>query len=67
MSDAIDLIGYFAFFWLFLFNRRFRESRVADWQAGGWIERFFMCTEAVISFVIGVVIPIYVIARLVQQ
>lgn len=66
MGDAIDLVGYFAFFWLFLFSKKFRETRIADWRSGGLIERFFMTIESLISFLIGVILPIYLISTLVQ-
>jgi hypothetical protein len=57
MSESIDFIGYFVFFWLFLFNKRYRATRMEEWQEGGWLERAFMLLEAASSFLIGAVVP----------
>jgi hypothetical protein len=57
VGESIEAAGYFSFFWLFLFNRSFREARIAEWRDGGWMERLFMLFEAGVSTLIGVVIP----------
>jgi hypothetical protein len=57
VSESIEAAGYFTFFWLFLFNRRFRDARIAEWRDGGWLERAFMLFEAGVSALIGAVLP----------
>jgi len=32
-----------------LFNRSFREARLAEWRDGGWLERVFILFEAGVS------------------
>ena len=57
VSEALEAAGYFTFFWLFLFNRRFREVRIAEWREGGSLERTFLIFEASVSTLIGAVLP----------
>ena len=57
MSDAIEIAGYFSFFWLFLFSRRYRALRAAEWREGGWLERVFVAFEAGVSVLFGVGVP----------
>lgn len=57
VSETIDFAGYFTFFWLFLFNRAFREARIAEWREGSWVERGFILFEAFVSALIGLVVP----------
>ncbi len=57
MGDAIEITGYFSFFWLFLFSRRYRVVRVAEWREGGWLERLFIAFEAAMSVLFGVGVP----------
>ena len=57
VSDSIEFAGYFTFFWLFLFNRSFREARIVEWREGSWLERTFILFEASVSTLIGVVVP----------
>lgn len=57
MSDAIEITGYFSFFWLFVFSKRYRAMRVAEWREAGWLERLFIALEASVSVLFGVGIP----------
>jgi hypothetical protein len=57
VSEALEAAGYFTFFWLFLFNRRFRQARIAEWREGGSAERAFLIFEASVSTLIGAVLP----------
>ena len=57
MSDAIEITGYFSFFWLFVFSRRYRLLRAAEWREGGWLERLFIAFEASVSLLFGVGVP----------
>ena len=58
MSEAVEFAGYFLFFWLFLFSKRYRVARVAEWRDGEWLERAFLLLEAAVSVLVGVVIPV---------
>ena len=65
--DAISVVGYFAFFWLFLFNKRFRETRIAEWQSANRLERFFMSMEAISSILFGVILPIGLLVAIARR
>lgn len=58
VSDSIELLGHLASFWLFLFNRSYRQAPVAEWREGGWLKRFFMMFEGSMSALIGVAVPV---------
>lgn len=58
VTETFEAAGYLTFFWLFLFNRRFREVRIAEWREGGWLERAFLVFEASVSTLIGAVLPL---------
>jgi hypothetical protein len=57
VNESIEVAGYFTFFWLFLFNRSFRQAQLAEWREGGWIERAFILFEAAVSALIGAIVP----------
>jgi hypothetical protein len=57
IGETIEAAGYLTFFWLFLFNRKFRAVRIAEWRDGGWLERMFLAFEAGVSTLIGVAVP----------
>lgn len=65
VSETLEAAGYFTFFWLFLFNRRFREVRIAEWREGGWLERTFLVFEASVSTLIGAVLPMVLLWALI--
>jgi hypothetical protein len=58
MSESIEFLGYLTSFWAFLFNRRYRAARIAEWREGNWAERVFMLYEALVSFGIGAALPV---------
>lgn len=31
-GDEFELIGYFIFFWAFIFSKHFRESQIQEWR-----------------------------------
>ena len=66
MSEVVEFAGYFLFFWLFLFNKRFRAARIAEWHDGGWLERVFLLLEAAGSFLVGVIGPVALLWALVR-
>jgi len=54
----IEVVGYFAFFWLFLFSSRYRALQMEEWNNGGWFGRIFMVIEAITSTIIGLILPL---------
>ncbi|MFG6414602.1 hypothetical protein ACG02S_11915 [Roseateles sp. DC23W] len=64
MSEVVDVLGYFAFFWLFVFNARFRRAQIEEWAGGGLIERAGLVFEATVSFLFGVIVPLALLAYL---
>lgn len=57
----MDLIGLFFGFWLFLFSRNFRSNWFHDWQSSGLLFRFLLLVEIVVSALVGVGLPFYLI------
>jgi len=64
-SESIEVAGYFAFFWLFLFNRSFRQAHLAEWREGSRLERSLILFEAAVSTLIGAVLPVLLLWALV--
>jgi len=60
-GDGLELIGYFIFFWAFVFNKKFRAMHIQEWNASGYANRFFMILEACSSIFCGVVLPVMVL------
>ena len=67
MSDLAEFVGYFVFFWAFIFSPSFREQRVGEWKSTGWTNRFFMLLEVLSSFFCGVVLPVMFLWWLVSK
>jgi hypothetical protein len=67
MSDSFEAIGYAAGFWLFLFNRNFRSSIIADWKASGTSGKFFIILDALLSTAIGFILPLALLVMLVNS
>jgi hypothetical protein len=61
MIEAFEFLGYFAFFWIFVFSPKFRRARVEDWREGGLLQRASLVFECAVSFLIGVVVPLVLI------
>ncbi len=57
----MELIGYFAWFWLFIFSRKFRNIWIGELKSENWISRFFSLLEAISSVLVGLIGPIYLI------
>lgn len=57
----IEIAGYFAFFWFFIFNKRFRALQLEEWRNGNWLDRFFIGIEALTSVAVGVVLPLAIL------
>lgn len=67
MSVVVEVLGYFAFFWLFVFNARFRRAQIQEWAGGGFIERAGLVFEGAFSFLFGVVAPLVLLTSLVNS
>ena len=52
--DAINVFGYFAAFWLFIFRAEFRRSCLTAWSQASPGRRFLLGVEALVSFICGV-------------
>lgn len=66
VGDAVEIAGYFIFFWAFIFNSKFRRAQIQEWKASGFANRFFMIIEVLISVFCGVFVPgvfIYLIVK----
>ncbi len=61
----MELLGYFTFFWLFIFSRKFRNAQVQEWKVGGTPERLGIVYEAVVSAIFGAVVPLGLLVALV--
>jgi len=51
--DAINVFGYFASFWLFIFKNEFRRSCSGAWSRAGAGRRCLLGVEALVSFLCG--------------
>ena len=60
-GDEFELIGYFIFFWAFIFSKQFRESQNQGWRESGLLNRLFMILEAASSIFCGFVLPILIL------
>ncbi len=56
-GDEFELIGYFVFFWAFIFSKSFRDLQIKEWNLSGALNRFFMILEAASSIFCGVFLP----------
>jgi hypothetical protein len=59
--ELIELLGYFLGFWLFIFNRKFREMIIADWKISGVAGKIFIILGAFSSFFCGVLVPLWIL------
>lgn len=53
MGDGIEILGWFVYFWLFIFSKKFRTAWVQEFKDGGVSERLYKCWEAVASILFG--------------
>jgi hypothetical protein len=67
MSDAIEVIGYLFFFWLFIFSPKYRHVKIEEWRNGSELERVGLLFEAMVSVLIGLVLPVGLLWMLVMK
>jgi hypothetical protein len=56
-----ELLGYFFWFWLFVFNPECRAEVLREWRESGLLERSWIVVEALASFAVGVVLPLVIL------
>ena len=64
MSDSVELLGYVAGFWLFIFSPRFRHEYIRNWQESGTTSRFVLLLEGLFSVFISVLLPLALLIAL---
>jgi hypothetical protein len=57
LLDSFEVLGYFTFFWLFIFKKQFREIKIVEWKEGNVGEKFLIVIEAISSIFCGLFIP----------
>lgn len=53
MSDGIEIPGWFIYFWLFIFSRKFRNAWIQEFKGARAIEKAFKAWEALVSVIFG--------------
>lgn len=61
IGDGLDVLGYFAGFWLFLFSSKFRQTWISEFRSESGLEKVWSVIQAMLSFSFGVVLPCYVV------
>jgi hypothetical protein len=67
MLELLEILGYFTFFWLFLFSKSFRALQVQEWRNGGLWARSVQISEALFSLVFGVALPVAIVTWVVAS
>jgi hypothetical protein len=60
-GDGLEVIGYFIFFWAFIFSPKFRQSQIQEWKESGVVGKIFIIIEACSSILCGVCLPVYIL------
>jgi len=66
-GDGLEVIGYFIFFWAFIFSTQFRQHQIQEWKESGVFSKFFIVIEACSSILCGVCLPIYIILVILNE
>ena len=64
MFDIVEFFVYLFGFWLFIFSGTYRNAWVADYNENIFLGRCCKILNALISIVIGLGIPIFIIYEL---
>ncbi|MBD0321662.1 MAG: hypothetical protein ICV87_15105 [Gemmatimonadetes bacterium] len=59
--DLLELLGYFAAFWLFLVSRDFRRRHIAEFRQAGVVRRCVFVLDGMVATFCGL-LPILVLA-----
>ena len=60
-DDGLEIIGYFAWFWMFVFSKTFRKAWIEEFQSESWLGKLFGVIEAISSILFGLVLPLFLI------
>ena len=61
LNDELEIIGYFIWFWAFVFSKNYRNEWLQEFREENWVMRFFSCLEALSSILVGLIGPIFLI------
>ena len=61
LSDELEIIGYFTWFWVFVFSKSFRKTWIEEFKNRNWLGKFFDVLEAISSILVGLVLPLFLI------
>lgn len=64
-GDEFDILIYFTGFWLFVFNKQFRNTWILDFKRQNLLSKMFDLLEAAAAIVIGVVLPFGILVALI--
>ncbi len=56
-ADSFSVLGYLIGFWLFIFNRKFREAWLVEFKTENAFSKFFSSIEALSAIVFGLGAP----------
>jgi hypothetical protein len=65
LFEILEIPAYFIGFWAFILSRSFRENIIVEWRERGHIGKFLTLLEMASSFLVGVVLPTWLILYLV--
>ena len=60
-DDGLEIIGYFTWFWMFVFSKNFRKEWIEEFKSDNWLGNFFSVIEAISSVLVGLVGPLFLI------
>ena len=60
-DDELEILGYFTWFWVFVFSKSFRKAWIEDFKNENWLGKFFDILEAISSILVGLVGPLFLI------
>jgi len=60
-DDGLEIIGYFAWFWVFVFSKTFRKAWIEEFKSGNWFGKLFGVVEVISSILFGLLLPLYLI------
>jgi hypothetical protein len=58
LVNALEMLGYFGFFWSFVLSRRRREAVLGRFRSAGPGTRCLMALEAIVSTAVGFILPL---------
>lgn len=65
LFEILEIPAYFIGFCAFILSRSFRENVIVEWRKRGHMGKFFTLLEMASSFLVGVILPTWLILYLV--